>query len=266
MNVFDEGEAAFGIDTDIVEEMRRNVRQSRHGLFKVFRATSPIHPNRGKSVPDQIDDPRPKADTGLVRRHFCGDQIVVEVSAPVPAVDGFDEGLYAKSVVHVVDLPIKCRLLARDEPTIAKPANRAVPQGTRDLTCTTCGGRLPSRDKAGRPGRPGLGLGTMLGAGRKPQPGIGRALVGFPLFKDLDADTLDRLAAIGHVRTWTEGTYLFQRDDDGDHMIAVTAGRIRLSIGTPHGRELVICHLLPGDVLGELALIDAGHGLLMPLL
>lgn len=96
----------------------------------------------------------------------------------------------------------------------------------------------------------------MLGAGRKPQPGIEQALAGFALFKDLDAETLGKLAAVGRVCNWPEGTYLFQRDDQGDHMIAVTSGRIRLSIGTPHGRELVICHLHPGDVLGELALID----------
>jgi CRP-like cAMP-binding protein len=96
----------------------------------------------------------------------------------------------------------------------------------------------------------------MLAEGRKPQPRIEQALAGFPLFKELDSETLGNLAAVGRVCTWPEGTYLFQRDDQGDHMIAVTAGRIRLSIGTPHGRELVIGHLFAGDVVGELALID----------
>jgi CRP-like cAMP-binding protein len=96
----------------------------------------------------------------------------------------------------------------------------------------------------------------MLAEGRKPQPKIEQALAGFPVFKDLDTETLRRLAAVGRVSSWPRDTYLFQRDDEGDHMIAVTSGRIRLSIGTPQGRELVICHLLAGDVLGELALID----------
>lgn len=96
----------------------------------------------------------------------------------------------------------------------------------------------------------------MSTARQKPQAGIERSLSAFPVFKDLDPETLSKLAAIGRICAWPEGSYLFQRDDEGDHMVAVTSGRIRLSIGTPQGREFVICHLVPGDVLGELALID----------
>lgn len=39
-------------------------------------------------------------------------------------------------------------------------------------------------------------------------------------------------------------------------MFALLAGKVRLSLGTPHGKELVIRHLGPGDILGEMALLD----------
>jgi CRP-like cAMP-binding protein len=96
----------------------------------------------------------------------------------------------------------------------------------------------------------------MRAAGPKTQPGLETALASFPLFMGLDPETLGRLASVGRICTWSAGSCIFQREDEGDHMIAVTVGRIRLSISTPQGRELVLCHLFPGDILGELALID----------
>jgi CRP/FNR family transcriptional regulator, cyclic AMP receptor protein len=96
----------------------------------------------------------------------------------------------------------------------------------------------------------------MQAEARRPGQEIHAALAAFALFRDLDPDTRAGLAAIGRPAAWAEGATLFQRGDEGDHMIALTGGRIRLSIGTAQGRELVIAHLARGDVLGELALID----------
>jgi CRP-like cAMP-binding protein len=39
-------------------------------------------------------------------------------------------------------------------------------------------------------------------------------------------------------------------------MLAVTAGRIRLTLGTAQGRELMLRDVEAGDVLGEFALTD----------
>lgn len=96
----------------------------------------------------------------------------------------------------------------------------------------------------------------MSGERRKNRPNIERTLGSISFFSDLDAESLGQIAAVSRSGVWPEGTFLFHRDDEGDHMVALTAGRVRLSIGTPHGRELVICHLSPGDVVGELAVID----------
>jgi len=96
----------------------------------------------------------------------------------------------------------------------------------------------------------------MRGAQHKAGPQVAEALAAISLFGEIDPDTRASLAAVGRPRGWAAGNCLFQRGDQGDHMIAVTRGRIRLSIGNAQGRELVICHLSSGDVLGELALID----------
>lgn len=91
---------------------------------------------------------------------------------------------------------------------------------------------------------------------RKPVSGIVAALSSFPLFAALEPETVDRLAAVSRRAAWPAGSFLFHRGDDGDHLIALTGGRIRLSLGSAQGRELVLLHATAGDILGELALLD----------
>ncbi|MBI1173326.1 cyclic nucleotide-binding domain-containing protein [bacterium] len=81
-------------------------------------------------------------------------------------------------------------------------------------------------------------------------------LSGFAIFARLEAGSLRALAATGHRQSWAAGTLIFQRGDLGDYMLAVLSGRIRLSLGTASGKELVLRHIKAGDVLGELALLD----------
>jgi CRP-like cAMP-binding protein len=83
-----------------------------------------------------------------------------------------------------------------------------------------------------------------------------RALSGFPLFSGIGSAALGELAAAGQSRTWPVGTLLFQRGDAGDHMIAVLQGRIRVSLASADGRELILRDVGRGEVLGELALLD----------
>lgn len=78
----------------------------------------------------------------------------------------------------------------------------------------------------------------------------------FPVFAGLDAQSLSDLAAAMTPRRWPAGTTIFQRGDTGDHLLAIRSGRIRLSLSNSQGREIVLRTLGPGDVLGEMALID----------
>ena len=87
-------------------------------------------------------------------------------------------------------------------------------------------------------------------------PDMAEELARCAIFASLERSTLSALAATGQRRTWAAGKVIFQRGDAGDHMLAITAGRVRLSLGSAQGKELMLRHLEAGDVLGELAVLD----------
>lgn len=76
------------------------------------------------------------------------------------------------------------------------------------------------------------------------------------LFAGVDHETIAALAATATRRVWESGAVLFQRGDSGTFMLALVSGRVRLSVSTPTGKELVLRHMGPGEVLGEFSLID----------
>ena len=80
-----------------------------------------------------------------------------------------------------------------------------------------------------------------------------QALTRAALFAGVDEATI---AATATRRVWASGAVLFQRGDAGDYLLALTLGRVRLSVSTPTGKELVLRHMGPGEVLGEFSLID----------
>lgn len=78
----------------------------------------------------------------------------------------------------------------------------------------------------------------------------------FPIFEEFPADALAALAAAAIHRSWAAGTVLFQRGDEGDHMIALGSGRIKLSLISGSGKELALRHAEAGTILGEMAMLD----------
>lgn len=86
--------------------------------------------------------------------------------------------------------------------------------------------------------------------------GLAEQLRGFELFSALSAATLSALAASGRRHRWAAGALVFQRGDDGNHMLAILEGRVRLSLTTAQGRELMLRQIGAWEVLGELAVLD----------
>ena len=78
----------------------------------------------------------------------------------------------------------------------------------------------------------------------------------FPIFEEFDKETIAEIAAIATYRKWSPGTVIFQRGDEGNYMIAIFNGRVKLSLITPQGKELAIRHMEPGTILGEMAILD----------
>lgn len=78
----------------------------------------------------------------------------------------------------------------------------------------------------------------------------------FLLFEGLEDAVLADLASVVQRASWRAGDVIFQRGDTGDWLVALTGGRVRLSLLTQGGRELTLRHAEAGDTLGELALFD----------
>jgi len=76
------------------------------------------------------------------------------------------------------------------------------------------------------------------------------------LFGGLPLPDLEALAARTQERPMRRGETLFRRGDPGSGMLAILAGEVRITLASAGGREQVLRILRPGEVFGEIALLD----------
>ena len=76
------------------------------------------------------------------------------------------------------------------------------------------------------------------------------------LLQDLSAEELDGLATFCEMRTMSEGTTVFIENMLGESLFLITKGSIRISKMFAEGDEKTLVVLGPGDVFGEMAVID----------
>jgi len=76
------------------------------------------------------------------------------------------------------------------------------------------------------------------------------------LFRGLRADERNSLVARAHVRNFAAGENIFLMDSPGDSMMAVLGGTVRISVPSPEGKEIVLAILHPGELFGEIAVLD----------
>jgi CRP/FNR family transcriptional regulator, cyclic AMP receptor protein len=75
-------------------------------------------------------------------------------------------------------------------------------------------------------------------------------------FRLLTPKMLERVANHVTRRTVARGTTLFRKGDPGNSLILVISGQVKISVLSPDGREAVLNVIHPGEVLGEIALLD----------
>lgn len=81
-------------------------------------------------------------------------------------------------------------------------------------------------------------------------------LSGAPLFATLAPEARAACAEKFREARFAKDEMLFARGDPGTHLYVVSEGRIRLGIATSEGRELSFQIVGPGDLFGEIALLD----------
>jgi CRP-like cAMP-binding protein len=82
-------------------------------------------------------------------------------------------------------------------------------------------------------------------------------LAGTDFFAEADDGVLDMVAAAGTERQLVRGDILFEEGDPPDALYVVLKGRIAIAIANPiDRRESVVALMEPGDLFGDLGLID----------
>ena len=79
------------------------------------------------------------------------------------------------------------------------------------------------------------------------------------VLRHLSAAQLDLLAQRCSVRRAIAGETLFERGGPGSSLLGVISGRVKVSVLSTDGRELILNIIKPGEVFGEIALLDGGE-------
>jgi CRP/FNR family cyclic AMP-dependent transcriptional regulator len=78
------------------------------------------------------------------------------------------------------------------------------------------------------------------------------------LLRHLSGEDLARLAGRAEVRPYKADQVIFRRGDAAAHMMVVVSGKVQISSPSHEGDRIIFATMHPGDVFGEIALID-GH-------
>ena len=84
-------------------------------------------------------------------------------------------------------------------------------------------------------------------------------LAGTPLFASIEIGLLTELADRVSLVKIAAHESLFQKGDPGERMYVVVSGLIRVGAISPEGREVTYGMLGPGELLGEIAVLDGGE-------
>jgi CRP/FNR family cyclic AMP-dependent transcriptional regulator len=97
----------------------------------------------------------------------------------------------------------------------------------------------------------------LLLAGHRDVVDSGRAVLAqCGLFRRLSDTERDALFARARTQRYAANESIFLMGAPGDSMVAVLSGTIRISVPSPDGKEIVLAILGPGEICGEIALLD----------
>ena len=77
-----------------------------------------------------------------------------------------------------------------------------------------------------------------------------------PLFSELSGEDLERISRVAVPRTYPKGVRVFHEGDRSDACYIVRSGDLRVTREHPDGRAIALATLGPGDIFGELAMLD----------
>jgi CRP/FNR family transcriptional regulator, cyclic AMP receptor protein len=78
----------------------------------------------------------------------------------------------------------------------------------------------------------------------------------FLLFAELDDRELAAIAAVAKPRRYAKDEVVFHADEAGDVFCLIREGRVKVTMTSPEGKEIILSTMGPGDFFGEMSLID----------
>lgn len=78
----------------------------------------------------------------------------------------------------------------------------------------------------------------------------------FSLFAELDDRELAAIAAVAKPRRYAKDDVVFHADETGEVFYLIREGRVKVSMTSPEGKEIILSTMGPGDFFGEMSLID----------
>jgi CRP/FNR family transcriptional regulator len=77
-----------------------------------------------------------------------------------------------------------------------------------------------------------------------------------PLFSELSREELERISRVSVARSFPAGVRVFHEGDHSDACYLVRRGDLRVTREHSDGRAIALATLGPGDIFGELAMLD----------
>jgi CRP/FNR family transcriptional regulator, cyclic AMP receptor protein len=80
-----------------------------------------------------------------------------------------------------------------------------------------------------------------------------------PLFGALGSALIDQLSAHAASKRIKRGTTIFSKGDQGTCLYAVCSGQVKITVPSGEGKDAVFNLIGPGQIFGEIALLDGGQ-------
>jgi CRP-like cAMP-binding protein len=91
-----------------------------------------------------------------------------------------------------------------------------------------------------------------------PQNSIVTKLQTIPIFMELPPSEAEALSRMVTLRRYPKGSFIVTRNERGTSMFLLVAGRVKVSLVSPDGRELTLSYLEAPTHFGEMAVVDSG--------
>jgi len=85
------------------------------------------------------------------------------------------------------------------------------------------------------------------------QPALFRKL---SLFAELDDRELASIASVAKTRRYAKDDVIFHADESGDVFCIIREGKVKITMISPEGKEIILSMMGPGDFFGEMSLLD----------